>query len=350
MAGVPATDVGDWDIPQGISSEGTRVAHPPDTGRPKPARKPAPGKGAANPQPKLELHPRNRHRDRYDFSALTAACPELGPFLTTSPRGDHTLDFADPRAVKVLNRALLKVVYGVEGWDIPPGYLCPPIPGRADYLHYLADLLASDREGKLKKGPKVRVLDIGTGANLVYPLIGHREYGWSFVGSDIDARALTSARDILAFNADLPPVIELRRQTDSSLILEGVVKPGERFHLSMCNPPFHASAAAAREGSERKWRNLGREEGERAPVLNFGGQGSELWCPGGEAAFVRRMVEESARMPEACRWFTTLLSRSEHLSTVTKALHLANVRETRIIDMAQGQKRSRIVAWTFLGE
>lgn len=329
-----------------------RVAHPSDAGRPKSSRKAAPAKVGPPPPPppKLELHPRNRHRERYDFEALIGACPELNRFVIASPRGDRTIDFSDPTAVKLLNRTLLKVVYNVEGWDLPEGYLCPPIPGRADYLHYLADLLASGRDGKLKKGPKVRVLDIGTGANLIYPLLGYREYGWSFVGSDIDARALASAQRILASNADLPPVIELRRQADSTRIFEGLVKPGERFHLCMCNPPFHASAVEAREGSVRKWRNLGKEEGERAPVLNFGGQGSELWCPGGEAAFVRRMVEESARMPEACRWFTALISQSAHLSTVTKALHVAKARETRIIDMAQGQKRSRIVAWTYLGD
>ncbi len=339
-----------------MTEEGTRVAHPPETGRPKSPRTAHAPKGRpdakakSTAEPKPGLHPRNRHRDRYDFQVLVAACPELGRFVITSPRGDRTLDFADPTAVKLLNRALLKAVYHVEGWDLPPGYLCPPIPGRADYLHHLADLLASEREGKLKKGPKVRVLDIGTGANLVYPLLGHREYGWSFVGSDIDARALAAARRILAANADLPPVIELRRQMDPKRIFEGLVKPGERFHLCMCNPPFHASAAEAREGSERKWRNLGRDEEDGAPVLNFGGQGSELWCPGGEAAFVRRMVEESARMPDACRWFTALLSKSSNLGAVTKALHLAKVRETRIIDMAQGQKKSRIVAWTFLGD
>lgn len=346
--------MGNWGIPFGIAKEGTRVAHPSDAGRPKSPRKGAPAQGGSKPSvtpvpaPKPGLHPRNRHRERYDFAALVVACPELDRFLQISPRGDRTIDFADPAAVKALNRALLMQVYGVEGWDVPAGYLCPPIPGRADYVHHLADLLASDRAGKLKKGPKVRVLDIGTGANLVYPLIGHREYGWSFVATDIDGRALAAARRILASNADLPPVIELRRQMDSTRIFEGVVKPGERFHLCMCNPPFHASAAEAREGSERKWRNLGRDEEDRAPVLNFGGQGSELWCPGGEAAFVRRMVEESARMPETCRWFTALLSKSSNLRVVTKALHLAKARETRIIDMAQGQKKSRIVAWTFL--
>ena len=61
--------------------------------------------------------------------------------------GDESVDFANPAAVKALNRALLRQDYGLDYWDIPAGYLCPPIPGRADYVHYLADLLAADRGG-----------------------------------------------------------------------------------------------------------------------------------------------------------------------------------------------------------
>lgn len=138
---------------------------------------------------KAGLHPRNRHRGRYDFGALVKACPELGPFVVEGPHGP-TVDFADPRAVRLLNRAILCATYGVAGWDIPEGYLCPPIPGRADYVHHAADLLAALNGGVIPRGAAIRVLDIGTGANLVYPLIGHREYGWSFVGTDIDRAAL----------------------------------------------------------------------------------------------------------------------------------------------------------------
>ena len=43
----------------------------------------------------------------------------------------------------MLNRAILMHHYGVKSWDIPAGYLCPPIPGRADYIHSVADLLAA---------------------------------------------------------------------------------------------------------------------------------------------------------------------------------------------------------------
>jgi 23S rRNA (adenine1618-N6)-methyltransferase len=297
------------------------------------------------PPPRPGPHPRNRHQDRYDLPALTAACPALAPFVRPGPAGVPTLDFGDPQAVRSLNRALLALQYGVRGWDLPEGYLCPPIPGRADHLHHLADLLAGPG-GTPPRGPSVRVLDLGTGASLVYPLVGHLEYGWSFVGTDIDAGALASAEAILAANPACGPAIRLRRQGDPARIFEGVVEPGETFDLCMSNPPFHASAAEAGEATRRKWQNLGRDPGTG---LNFGGRGAELWCEGGEVAFVTRMVEESALRPGLCRWFSALLSRAASLPAIRSVLHAHGLHgpRVRILEMGQGQKRSRIVAWTF---
>jgi 23S rRNA (adenine1618-N6)-methyltransferase len=295
------------------------------------------------------LHPRNRHRGRYDFPRLVRAWPGLAPFVAVNAHGDASIDFADPEAVKALNRALLACFYHVTHWDIPPGYLCPPIPGRADCVHHLADLLAEASGGRIPKGPSVRVLDIGVGANCIYPLLGHREYGWRFLGSDIDPGALASARRILEANPGLEEAIQLRRQPQPARILEGLLQPGETFDLSLCNPPFHTSPAEAREGSIRKWRNLGKAA-PGAPVRNFGGRGGELWCEGGEAAFLRRMIEESARMPGAVLWFTALVSRSENLPGLRHALRQTQAAEVRVLPMAQGQKKSRILAWTYLDE
>ncbi len=292
------------------------------------------------------FHPRNRHQGRYDLAALTNASPALAGFLVQTPYGDRSIDFADPRAVKALNRALLASQYDIREWDIPDGYLCPPIPGRADYVHHLADLLASrPGDASLKKGPAVRILDLGVGANVVYPLLGHREYGWSFVGTDIDPRALASAARILAANPGLEAAVTLRLQPQKTAILDGVLAPGERFAACMCNPPFHASAAEARGGSERKWKNLGRGGGAR-PVLNFGGQAGELWCAGGEAGFLARLVAESARHRDACGWFTALVSRSASVPGLVAALRACGATH-RVIEMGQGQKRSRMLAWSF---
>lgn len=296
------------------------------------------------------LHPRNRHRARYDLPCLVKSHPGLAPFVQVNPYGDLSIDFANPQAVRALNKALLVHFYGVEHWEIPADFLCPPIPGRADYIHHLADLLASSNDGVIPRGASIRVLDVGVGANCIYPILGHREYGWSFVGSEVDPKALAAANSILQFNPSLSGAIELRRQESPEGIFSGILEPGELFELVMCNPPFHASQREAREGTLRKWRNLGRKPGEGcAPVLNFGGQGRELWCPGGEAGFVGRMIEESAGIPTRCLWFTTLVSKSSSLPSLRAALKRAGALESRTIEMAQGQKISRVLAWTFLG-
>ena len=307
------------------------------------------GSGASTTEEKKGLHPRNRHRERYDFQALTACSPDLARFVSTNAYGDASIDFADPEAVKALNRAILALFYGISAWDIPSNYLCPPIPGRADYIHHIADLLASCNEGAIPKGPSVRVLDIGVGANCIYPILGHREYGWQFLGSDIDPAALASAKRIVQGNDGLKEAISLRLQPSASNIFRGILREGEVFELSLCNPPFHASLAEARESTQRKWRNLRKETStNKAPRLNFGGQGAELWCVGGEEVFIGRMIEESAELPTTIFWFSTLVSKSSSLPGIHRALRNAGALEVRTIEMAQGQKKSRIVAWTFL--
>jgi 23S rRNA (adenine1618-N6)-methyltransferase len=307
---------------------------------------PAPtGRSPKTPAAKPGLHPRNRHAGGYDFARLVSACPELGPFVQRAKHGGPSIDFADPAAVKALNRALLAEAYGIRGWDIPPGYLCPPIPGRADYLHHLADLLADSNGGVLPRGAAVRVLDVGVGANAIYPLIGHREYGWSFVGTDLDGLALDAAARILAANPGLATAIQLRRQPNRSAIFAGVVQPEEHFELTLCNPPFHGSLREARATAQQKWRKLGR--GGSGQARNFGGQGAELWCEGGEAGFIGRMITESTAHRAQVRWFTTLVSSSALLPPLQRALRQAGASEVRIVPMAQGQKQSRFLAWSF---
>lgn len=261
--------------------------------------------------------------------------PALEEFVVTARHGRPSIDFADPRAVTALNAALLAEAYGVL-WSLPHGALCPPIPGRSDYIHYLADLLSNDEPA--------RIIDIGSGANCVYPIIGASEYGWSFVATEVDRASMRWARQVVRVNRRIGALIEHRLQPDPLACFAGVTNAGERFAASMCNPPFHASAAEAAAGSTRKRRNLGLVGAE---PLNFGGSANELWCRGGEVGFIERMIAESARRPMLCRWFTTLVARSEHLPRLRRSLKAVGPARIQVIDMAQGQKKSRILAWTF---
>lgn len=290
---------------------------------------------------KAKLHPRNQHSHGYDFKRLVAELPELEPFTISNPVGQTTIDFQDARAVRMLNRALLKAHYDIDFWDIPAGYLCPPIPGRVDYIHYLADLLADNNNQEIPRGRHVRVLDIGTGSSLVYPLTGQSEYGWHFTGVDIDAGAIKSAKKIRDLNK---LAITLRRQSKPENIFRGVIRPGDAFHLTMCNPPFHGSIEKASKGTQRKWASLGKG---RSTKLNFGGQNAELWCPGGEIKFIARMVEQSVEFANQCLWFTSLVSKKDNLQPLARILKRARVADYKVVEMAQGQKTSRFIAWTY---
>ncbi len=281
------------------------------------------------------MHSRNRFQGNYDFKQLTAAVPELARFIVIK-FDRQTIDFADPQAVKALNRAILKSDYGIQEWDIPDHFLCPPIPGRADYIHHISDLLGG------KPDPSVRVLDIGVGANCIYPLIGHAEYKWQFVGADIDSDSVKNAQEIVNRN-HLTQRIEIRLQKNPKKYFEGIIGLTEKFDLTMCNPPFHASAEEARAGTERKWKNLG----EKVKTLNFGGKSNELWTSGGENFFVTEMIKESAKFKHHCRWFTTLVSKETNLPIFEKVLKSVMAPEVRILSMGQGQKKSRVLAWSF---
>ncbi len=294
------------------------------------------------------FHPRNRHQGHYDFIQLQAVCPELSEFIVKNTYGEISIDFASSKAVKTLNRAILNLFYGISVWDIPSNYLCPPIPGRADYIHSVADLVGSGSKSGIPRGKSIRVLDIGVGANCIYPLIGYKEYGWSFVGSDIDPVALAAAAQIIQNNNGLEGAIELRQQISPFRIFNGIVRPEERFNISICNPPFHSSLQEAQEGTHRKWNHLKSKNFK--PVLNFGGQGSELWCAGGELAFILRMIQESFFISTKCFWFTTLVSKESRLEFIYRALKKMSPKQVRTIRMSQGQKKSRIVAWTFLNQ
>ena len=324
------------------------------------------------------MHPRNLHKNGYPMDALCQSYPALKPFLVRAKSGKTSIDFTNPNAVKALNAALLFHYYKLEYWDMPEGYLCPPVPGRADYIHGIADLLyQSDEKRDAVRGLAVRGLDVGVGANAIYPIIGVASYDWEFVGSDVDGQAVKSATRIASKNKRLTNKFSVRKQADSAHIFEGIIKDNEHFTFTMCNPPFHKSAEDALLGTHRKTSNLARNKhkrGGKLPAkspkgfahrakskghnkvtenvakqanLNFAGQANELWCEGGELAFIQRMIKESVNVKDNVEWFTCLVSKSAHLKPLKTSINYYGARECEVIDMGQGSKVSRFIAWSF---
>jgi len=77
--------------------------------------------------------------------------------------------------------------------------------------------------------------------------------------------------------------------------------------------------------------------------MNYGAKG-------GEGSFVRNMILESKQITNPVMWFSTLISKESNLTNVYKLLEKSNAADIRTINMGQGNKKSRIVAWTFLSK
>lgn len=287
---------------------------------------------------KGELHIRNIHRGKYNFKKLTMETTELKKYIRKNPNGEDTIDFSSNEAVICLNKALLKTYYNIDFWGIPKGFLCPPIPGRADYIHYISDLF-DDKKG-------LKVLDIGTGANCIYPILGTQLYEWSFVASDIDPKSIENANKIVESNKVLKGKIELRLQENKNNIFSGIIKKDEIYDITLCNPPFHSSLKNALDANKRKVNNLSKGNKEIRKGLNFGGQKAELWCPGGEIAFLKKMVKESEKVKLQVKYFTTLISNKDNVRPLIKMLEKMGAK-SKIIRMTQGQKISRVLVWTY---
>ncbi len=283
------------------------------------------------------MHDNNPHKHGYDLQQLAQSYPALEPFFITKEDGQISIDFSDADAVLALNAALLKLHYGVENYTLPQGYLSPPVPSRVDYLLHIADLVGKDH----KTG-----LDIGTGANMIYPILGTALFNWKMVGSEVDEDSYAFAK-ALKEQISLPKShkkshLEIRLQSDRGSILKNIIKPNELYDFTMCNPPFYSSENEAFKANKRKNANLGTVSYHR----NFKGKSHELWCNGGEALFAKRLIKESVDFQKQVGWFTCLISRKENVPKLEKQLNKLGATH-QVIPMNSGQKKSRFIAWKF---
>ncbi|XXG86149.1 hypothetical protein AAC387_Pa11g1097 [Persea americana] len=323
------------------------------------------------------IHPRNRYSENPpDFHLLASLYPSFKPYVFSSPRdGRARIDWTDFNATRELTRVLLLHDHSLN-WCIPDGQLCPTVPNRSNYIHWIEDLLSSDVVEKIDGcGDGVRGFDIGTGANCIYPLLGASLRGWRFVGSDV---ALEWAQRNVESNPHLSDLIEIRKAgdilpreetgTDQLLsgeialnseeklsndscivqkvgmisderkgyqgppVLVGVVRDGEKFDFCMCNPPFFESIA----------------EAGRNPKSSCGGTLEEMVCPGGEQAFITRIIEDSVALKHSFRWFTSMVGRKANLKLLTSKLREVGVSVVKTTEFVQGYTCRWGLGWSFM--
>lgn len=288
---------------------------------------------------KSKFHARNKNKERYNFEKLVAVNPVLAEFIQPNIHNEDTIDFKNTEAVKALNSSLLKLNYNLQNWHIPAPYLCPPIRERADYIHYIADLLCAQNFGKTPKGAAIKGLDIGVGASLIYPIIGTLEYGWSFIGADTDANALQVANTIIAENEILTNKIECRLQNNPKDFYYGIIGKDEPFDFAICNPPILNSNPEKHEKNK-----------STPPAINLMLEHNKLYYDGGEMRFVKNMVNQSKKFAQSCFLFSTIITKQSTANVIYEILENSQATIIETILLGSGYKASRIVAWSFLSK
>jgi 23S rRNA (adenine1618-N6)-methyltransferase len=291
------------------------------------------------------MHNRNFFKNDYPFPELIKLNPDLSPFVIHAKSKKQSIDFSNAQAVYELNKALLLLRSNWTSWKMPSEHLIPPIPGREDYIHHVADLLSESNNQRIPSGQQVAMLDVGTGAGLVYPILAHSIYKWSVLASETSLDALSNAKVILkAQGTKINQEIKLIHQKKSHCVLTNIIRPEEKLDLTICNPPFFRSKKAAEEANQIRRDKMGLSKKES----NFRGTDSELWTPGGEVNFIKNYMQESEGFKHQVLWFTTLVSRKEHLQELSNHLKSIGSVQERVIEMKHGQKKSRILCWSFL--
>ena len=238
------------------------------------------------------------HLYKYDFDELAIFHSPLSKYVNFSSQGVSTIDWKDPKALKELNKAILIYKFQIKYWDIPPNFLCPTIPSRLNYLQWISELLINN-----KSTVEIKGLDIGTGASLIYPLLGFKLFRWKFLGTEINPVAFDNAAEIIKKNS-LENVIQLRISQGG--IFKGVInKKEDIFAFSMCNPPFFENMEERKEVDWRK-SDLNEYEGEFL---------------GGEVGFIRKMIEESEDFKENVGVFTSLVGKKRDFEILLKELN-----------------------------
>lgn len=280
---------------------------------------------------------RTLYNQELDFRILGKRDGELGGLL----KGESHLDFADPPAVMQLTKTLLKLDFGMRV-ELPPDRLCPPVPNRHNYILWLKNLVDSSAPSyaqAYEPERQVMGLDIGTGASLIYPLLGCAQRpAWSFIATDVDARSLAYARRNVELNNLQSRVRVISRDITAPLVPLDELNV-EVIDFVMVNPPFYTSEAELVDLAQRK---------SRPPNGACTGAPVEMVCEGGEIGFVRRIIYESLILRTRVQWYTSMLGKQSSLNVLIGILKENGIDNYAVTAFIQGNKTRRwALGWSF---
>ncbi|KAG9288519.1 hypothetical protein G9A89_015725 [Geosiphon pyriformis] len=286
------------------------------------------------------MHPRNRYKNKPpDFSVLAYKYISFHPYVQYKKNGKAYIDFKNPKALRELTYCLLRDDFHLE-LDMPPDTLCPMIPNRLNYIHWIEDLLSCS-DTRLDE---VYGIDIGTGASCIYPLLGCTlNKNWKFIATDINKRLVKYAEANIIRNDLRDRVTMVLKTKESKLLLDEQLEQitsSKRFSFCMCNPPFY-------ESQEQYEEALNSKEAEPSGILTA--TRGEIITIGGELNFIKRILQESLILKDKIGWYTSMMGRKETVNLIVAELKKNKIDNFAVTEFSQGQTRRWGVGWSFRG-
>ncbi|WWD17985.1 hypothetical protein CI109_102431 [Kwoniella shandongensis] len=270
-----------------------------------------------------------------DFARLASRYTEFAPYVTVGEDGHVSLDFQDPAALRALTRCLLK-----EDWDLDVDLredrICPTLTNRLDYLLHVLDLEPFLPLTSTSK--PLRILDIGTGAVAIYPLLLHRlRPSCEVIATEIDDTSYVHALSVFETNNIPSSSISIQKSPAPDPIFFPLLHSDDSFDVTICNPPFFGSEEEMRHGQELK-----AQGSHAAPTAAI----NELITPGGEVAFIGKMIEESLRTGTRCEWYTSLIGKFSSLAPLIDLLRKHKIDNYLLKSIKQAKTTRWILGWS----
>lgn len=109
--------------------------------------------------------------------------------------------------------------------------------------------------------------------------------------------------------------------------------------FTVCNPPFYSSSADLMASASAK---------SHPPYSACTGAAVEMVTPGGEVAFVTRMIKDSLVLKTKCQWYTSMLGKLSSVQSLLQVLQESQVKNWAVKEFIHGSKTRRwAIAWSF---
>ena len=269
-----------------------------------------------------------------DFLTLIKEFPELKKYIlkqNEDNEAEFQFDWSNNELSLLMDKSILNYYFDIKYYDIPKGFLIPPIPSRINYINLINSIitkLINDIDIKNIIG-----IDIGTGANIIYPILGYSIYKWKFICTEINKEAYNNAKLILQKN-NLENNINIIKQNNKDNIFISILNRENKYIFSMCNPPYY------------NYENeIKLEDKKRDNEYNF----DEIYYKNGEYGFFQRYFEESICYKNNVFLYTILIGKKinaeniyDKLSSYSDIIKIYNMQK-----ILTGNNVRYIIYWSF---